>query len=210
MNKPILIQYPKDKSIIYSKHPRILMQLQDDMSRENAIIYVTLKNQDGVFNYTSIMNPKNFSAIAFNNNAKLAFTCDDFSYGKNRLSIAVYHDNDFSENEILDIIYEEPLLNINNDYFPISTDVYEKLLIMTNSTLDAYSRDKLDIKLPIKNITSINRQYFREINNALYDLNSWINKTYPGLARIKIKQIINMKKISLDIYNSLIDLIINL
>lgn len=210
MNKQLTIDYPVDESILYMKEPRILMTLPDDIKKENAIIYITLDNESGVYNYTSIKNAKYFSAIAFKANRKIAFYSPDMVEGRNRFYISVYHDTRFSEESIIDIVYVKPKLTISNIPVPASADNYKMLLDMANSTLIAYGQEQLDIQLPIANETKIDRKYFSKINNKLYYLNNWINDTYPGLARLKEKKIISFKCMSLDIWNALLDLVLNL
>lgn len=206
--EPVTLVAPINDSILYCKAPRILFNLNDGTG--NLIIYISLTNDNGIYNYTSTRNPELFSALAFKAYDKVTFTPKDVCVGENKISIRVYDNESFSSEQDFIFTYKECLLAINDDLEIISALKFKYLYIMTNDTLKAYSNDPLDMSLPGSNATKIYRNYFSSVNKALYDLNKWINDTYPGLNRIYTKDIIGTVKITKKIYNNLLNLIIDL
>lgn len=195
---------PINNAILYTEKPRILFELvtEDYFS----IIYIAIKNNNGIFVYTSSKNPELFSSINFSGRSKIVFTPEKLDLGNNTIIIYVYNNGEFSSQKEINIIYETPLLDLNQETEIISAEKYNKLLIMSNNTLEAYTKEKLKLEPVIANKTLILRKYFSKINDALFDLNNWINVNYPGLNRINEKQIIR-KTISKNMYNNILNLI---
>lgn len=198
---------PLNDSIIYCNKPRILFNLNNN---KKCIVYITVKNDNGIFNYTSTRNPQNFSSIVFDKFSNITFIPDNIAIGENYITIRLYDNEDFNSDVSIVFIYKEPLIEINNKTTPITSSEYKKLWIMARDTLKAYGKDtsELDnIVLPVANYTKIYKSYFSRINNNLYDLNKWINDNYPGLNRIYTKEIIAYNNISKKIYNSILTMI---
>jgi hypothetical protein len=206
--EPVTLVAPIDNSTLYCKSPRILFDLNDGV--DNLIIYISLENDIGIYNYTSTRNPELFSALAFKAYDKVAFTPKDVCVGTNKITIRVYDNESFSSEQSFIFNYKEPLLAVNNDQTLINALHFKYLVIMTNDTLKAYSKSEVVIDLPTANVSKIYKNYFSIINNNLYDLKKWINDNYPGLNRIYIKDIIGSVKITKKIYNNLLNFIIDL
>lgn len=206
--EPVTLVAPINNSTIYCKNPRILFNLND--GNDLLIIYITLTNDRGVFNYTSARNPELFSATAFNSFDKIVFTPSDVYIGINKVEIRVYDNNTFSSERSFVFNYKESLLAINEETESISVTKFRYLYTMTNDTLKAYNMDPIEITMPVSNESKILKNYFIAINNILYDLNKMINETYPGLNRTKIKDIISVTKITKKIYNNLLNFITDL
>lgn len=206
IDKP-LITAPKHESIVYTKVPRILIDI-NNADNDLLIAYVSLRNDKGIFNYTSSKNPELFSAISFKHNSSFCFIPKDVIEGENKISVRLYDNKNFSEETVIVFNYKEPLLNkVNVDDQLITASNYKLLVNMANETLKAYNKEILDVTLPIANERKIYKNYFSEINNKMYDLNNWINENYPGLNRIRTKRLITNTIISRDIFNDLLSYI---
>jgi hypothetical protein len=206
--EPVTLVAPINNSTLYCKDARILFNLNDGNGL--IIIYVTVSNNTGVFNYTSTRNPELFSAIAFKPFDKVSFVSQDICEGENVVSIRTYGDESFSSEKTFMFNYKESLLAVNEDTEAITAPKFKSLLLMTNDTLKAYNRTPIDMDNPSSNESKIYKNYFSFINNSLYDLNNWININYPGLNRIRTKSLIGINAISKKIYNNLLNFIIHL
>ena len=207
MTKAILYRAPLNNSVLYCRKPRILFNINNE---KNSIIYIKLKNSQGIFNYTSSKNPELFSAVSFNNNENIVFIPEDTVEGENYLYIRVLCEDEFSREYKTCYIYKKPLLNEMDNTIKITADIYKKIMQMTLETLKAYNwdTDKVDnIVSPVADKIKIYKSYFSRINDSLYDLNTWINENYPGLNRYYDKELIAFSPIKLKIYNSIIKLI---
>lgn len=202
----LTIELPINNSTIYDLTPRILI----DLSIDNvSVIYVTLINSKGVFKYSSRSNPELFSKTAFNKATKFCFTPLDTCFGLNKIYIKYQCNEKFSEYKTLTFNINSIELDIESSL--ITTDLYSRLVEVTNDILYAYNRPSLDVTLPIKNKTKIYSNYFSIIINALYEVNDYINNNYPGMNRYKVKPFLKNKiKISKSIFDIIIDLILNL
>lgn len=206
--EPVSLIAPINNSTVYCKNPRVLFNL--NAGNDSIIIYITLTNANGVYNYTSTRNPDLFSAISFKAYDHVAFASNDICEGENFISIRAYDNEYFSSEQSFLFNYKEPLLAINNETELISATKFKHLLIMANDTLRAYNKTPIDMDNPSSNESKIYRNYFSQINNNMYELSDWINVNYSGLNRIKTKNIIGIIKITKNIYNNLLNFIINL
>lgn len=198
---------PVEGSVIYCSSPRILFNINN---KNTCIVYVTIKNDNGIFNYTSTRNPKNFSSITYSDFTNAVFIPDNIAPGENHVTIRAFDNEDFSEDVSVIFTYKDSLIEINNKTEIITSDKYKKLWTMTKNTLKAYNQDTDEIDnivLPTANHTKIYKSYFSRINDNLYNLNKWINDNYPGLNRIYSKEIIAFNSISKKIYNSILTMI---
>ena len=197
---------PINNSIIYDLKPRILVELD---SNSTSVIYATLINSKGTFKYSSRSNPELFSKIAFNKAVNFCFTPLDTCYGLNKLYIKYQCNEKYSEYKTL--TFNINTIELDTDNNLITTDLYSRLVEITNNILIAYKRPSLSITLPTINESKIYSNYFSIIINALYEVNDYINNNYPGMNRYKIKPFLKSKiKISKSILDSIIDLILNL
>jgi hypothetical protein len=206
--EPVTLIAPINNSTLYCKNPRILFNLND--GNKLLIIYITLSNSKGIYTYTSTSNPDLFSALAFKPFDKVAFIPNDIAIGENKISIRTYEDGSFSSEQSFIFNYKECLLSIQNTTESISSQNFKYLLMMTNDTLKAYNKTQINMVLPVSNQSKIYRSFFSTINNSLYDLSNWINDSYPGLNRIKSKDIIGLSLIYKKFYNNLLNFIIDL
>lgn len=199
---------PICNSTVYCKTPRILFKLNDGDGL--LVIYITITNNKGIFNYTSTRNPELFSALAFKAYDNVAFYSNDIDVGENKVAIRIYDNNSFSHEESFVFNYQESPLAINNELELITAARIKLLIDMTNNTLKAYGRQTVDINIPISNESKIYRNYFSTLNNALYDLNDFINTNYHGLNRIKTKDIIGVIPIYKKIYTNILNYILDM
>lgn len=198
---------PINNSIIYTDKPRIIFTTNDS-DRNILIPYITIKNNIGVFVYTSTRNPEMFSSLSFKKYSHITFIPNNLAEGENLISIRLYNGKRFSIQSAINITYIKPLINEVNNNTKITANLYKDLITMCNATLIAYDKDKVNITIPIKNESKIYRNYFSEVNNKLYDLRNYLNENYPGLNRYKEKQIIKKDIIKADLFNDLLDYIL--
>ena len=198
---------PINNSIIYTDKPRIIFTTNDS-DRNILIPYITIKNNIGVFVYTSTRNPEMFSSLSFKKYSHITFIPNNLAEGENLISIRLYNGKRFSIQSAINITYIKPLINEVNNNTKITANLYKDLITMCNATLIAYDKDKVNITIPIKNESKIYRNYFSEVNNKLYDLRNYLNENYPGLNIYKEKQIIKKDIIKADLFNDLLDYIL--
>ena len=198
---------PINNSIIYTDKPRIIFTTNDS-DRNILISYITIKNNIGVFVYTSTRNPEMFSSLSFKKYSHITFIPNNLAEGENIISIRLYNGKRFSIQSAINITYIKPLINEVNNNTKITANLYKDLITMCNDTLIAYGKDKINVTIPIKNENKIYRNYFSEVNNKLYDLRNYLNENYPGLNRYKEKQIIKKDIIKADLFNDLLDYIL--
>lgn len=198
---------PINNSIIYTDKPRIIFTTNDS-DRNILIPYITIKNNIGVFVYTSTRNPEMFSSLSFKKYSHITFIPNNLAEGENIISIRLYNGKRFSIQSAINITYIKPLINEVNNNTKITANLYKDLITMCNDTLIAYGKDKINVTIPIKNENKIYRNYFSEVNNKLYDLRNYLNENYPGLNRYKEKQIIKKDIIKADLFNDLLDYIL--
>lgn len=208
MLEPVTLIAPINNSTIYSNNPRIIFNLND--GEGSLIIYITLSNSKGIFNYTSSRNSELFSKLAYNAFDNVTFISKDIVEGENKISIRVYDNIAFTSEKDFAFIYKESLLAINDEVEAITAAKYKYLLTMTNDTLTAYGKPIITIDLPIANESKLYKNYFNVINNSLYDLNNWININYPGLNKIKTKQLIGLSPFDKKTYNNILNLIVDI
>lgn len=195
---------PINNSILYSKEPRILFKT-NNIDSEFVIPYITLKNESGIFTFTSTRNPDMFNTVSIKGNSSIVFIPKNIIEGENEISIRLYDGKYFSEENVITYIYKIPTITIvPSNTIRITSSLYKELLTMTNNTLKAYDKDLLEISTPISNESKIYKNYFSEINNKLYDLTNWINENYSGLNRYREKKIINIGLIKSSMLNDLL------
>lgn len=195
---------PINNSILYSKEPRILFKT-NNIDSEFVIPYITLKNESGIFTFTSTRNPDMFNTVSIKGNSSIVFIPKNIIEGENEISIRLYDGKYFSEENVITYIYKIPTISIvPSNTIRITSSLYKELLTMTNNTLKAYGKDSLEISTPISNESKIYKNYFSEINNKLYDLTNWINENYSGLNRYREKKIINIGLIKSSMLNDLL------
>lgn len=195
---------PINNSILYSKEPRILFKT-NNIDSEFVIPYITLKNESGIFTFTSTRNPDMFNTVSIKGNSSIVFIPKNIIEGENEISIRLYDGKYFSEENVITYIYKIPTISIvHSNTIRITSSLYKELLTMTNNTLKAYDKDLLEISTPISNKSKIYKNYFSEINNKLYDLTNWINENYSGLNRYREKKIINIGLIKSSMLNDLL------
>ena len=198
---------PINNSTLYTEKPRILFKTNYS-DNELIIPYITIKNKNGIFVYTSTRNPDMFSCIVKKADSNFVFIPNNIAEGENQINIRLYDGEYFSNETSIVFNYIPCLISAVNSETKITANLYKNLVTMTNHTLIAYNKDSLSITIPLPNENKIYRRYFSEINNKLYDMNNWINENYPGLNRYREYKIINIDIIRSDMFNSLLQYIL--